>query len=124
MVQRTEVLLLAAVMQFARGWDATKIRWKRLIILRRNTNIFRQRRATFRRVEAKKANASHLQEASLRRSIRVGGHHHAFANFAFAYAFSAGIALPGFLSLLCYVPKEKKLPWAYLALYHGRNEQG
>ncbi|CAJ1387235.1 unnamed protein product [Effrenium voratum] len=44
-------------------------------------------------------------------------HHHAFANFAFAYAFSAGIALPGFLSLLCYVPKEKKLPWAYLALY-------
>eukprot|EP00435_Cladocopium_sp_Y103_P072240 s60_g39.t1 len=44
-------------------------------------------------------------------------HYHAFANFAFAYAFSAGIALPGFLSLLCYVPKEKKLPWLYLALY-------
>lgn len=44
-------------------------------------------------------------------------HYHAFANFAFAYAYSAGIALPGFLSLLCYVPKEKKLPWLYLALY-------
>jgi len=44
-------------------------------------------------------------------------HHLPFANFAFAYAFSAGIALPGFLSLLCYVPKEKKLPWMYLALY-------
>ena len=44
-------------------------------------------------------------------------HHLPFANFAFAYAFSAGIALPGFLSLLCYVPKEKKLPWAYLVLY-------
>eukprot|EP00931_Biecheleriopsis_adriatica_P102207 TRINITY_DN77203_c0_g1_i1.p1 TRINITY_DN77203_c0_g1~~TRINITY_DN77203_c0_g1_i1.p1 ORF type:complete len:384 (-),score=64.18 TRINITY_DN77203_c0_g1_i1:135-1286(-) len=44
-------------------------------------------------------------------------HHWAPANFAFAYAFSAGIALPGFLSLLCYVPKEKKLPWAYLVLY-------
>lgn len=44
-------------------------------------------------------------------------HYHWFANFAFGYAFSAGIALPGFLSLLCYVPKEKKLPWLYLALY-------
>ncbi|CAE7216524.1 unnamed protein product [Symbiodinium pilosum] len=44
-------------------------------------------------------------------------HHLPVANFAFAYAFSAGIALPGFLSLLCYVPKEKKLPWMYLVLY-------
>jgi len=44
-------------------------------------------------------------------------HHWWPANFAFAYAFSAGIALPGFLSLLCYCPKERKLPWAYLALY-------
>mmetsp|Transcript_15445 Transcript_15445/g.27063 ORF Transcript_15445/g.27063 Transcript_15445/m.27063 type:complete len:362 (-) Transcript_15445:43-1128(-) len=44
-------------------------------------------------------------------------HHWWPANFAFAYAFSAGIALPGFLSLLCYCPKERKLPWAYLAMY-------
>eukprot|EP00933_Yihiella_yeosuensis_P003816 TRINITY_DN10714_c0_g1_i2.p1 TRINITY_DN10714_c0_g1~~TRINITY_DN10714_c0_g1_i2.p1 ORF type:complete len:394 (-),score=52.57 TRINITY_DN10714_c0_g1_i2:289-1470(-) len=44
-------------------------------------------------------------------------HHWGPANFAFAYAFSAGIALPGFLSLMCYVPKETKLPWAYLVLY-------
>lgn len=44
-------------------------------------------------------------------------HHNALANFSFGYAFSAGIALPGFLSLLCYVPNEKKLPWLYLVAY-------
>ena len=58
-----------------------------------------------------------VPEAATHILLHWFSHYHAFANFAFAYAFSAGIALPGFLSLLCYVPKEKKLPWVYLALY-------
>lgn len=58
-----------------------------------------------------------VPEAATHILLHWFSHYHAFANFAFAYAFSAGIALPGFLSLLCYVPKEKKLPWLYLALY-------
>lgn len=44
-------------------------------------------------------------------------HHNWIGNFAFGYAFSAGIALPGFLSLMAYCPKEKKLPWLYIILY-------
>jgi len=44
-------------------------------------------------------------------------HHNWIGNFAFGYAFSAGIALPGFLSLMAYCPKEKKLPWMYMILY-------
>jgi hypothetical protein len=40
-----------------------------------------------------------------------------FGNFAFGYAFSAGIALPGFLSLMAYCPKNKVFPWLYMALY-------
>lgn len=58
-----------------------------------------------------------VPEAATHILLHWFSHHHAFVNFAFAYAFSAGIALPGFLSLLCYVPKEKKLPWLYLVLY-------
>jgi len=38
-------------------------------------------------------------------------------NFAFGYAFSAGIALPGFLSLIVWCPKNKLLPWLYMILY-------
>lgn len=49
-----------------------------------------------------------VPEAATHILLHWFSHYHAFANFAFAYAFSAGIALPGFLSLLCYVPKEKK----------------
>eukprot|EP00930_Biecheleria_cincta_P033014 TRINITY_DN22867_c0_g1_i1.p1 TRINITY_DN22867_c0_g1~~TRINITY_DN22867_c0_g1_i1.p1 ORF type:complete len:398 (-),score=54.66 TRINITY_DN22867_c0_g1_i1:70-1263(-) len=44
-------------------------------------------------------------------------HHNWIGNFAFGYAFSAGIALPGFLSLMAYCPNEKKLPWMYIILY-------
>ena len=58
-----------------------------------------------------------VPEAVMHIVLHFFSHHWPFANFAFAYDFSAGIALPGFLSLLCYVPKEKKLPWLYLALY-------
>jgi len=38
-------------------------------------------------------------------------------NFAFGYAFSAGIALPGFLSLIVWCPKNKLIPWLYMILY-------
>jgi len=38
-------------------------------------------------------------------------------NLAFGYAFSAGIALPGFLSLMAYCPKNKTFPWLYMILY-------
>jgi len=58
-----------------------------------------------------------VPEAIFHICLHFLNHHNPFGNFAFGYAFGAGIALPGFLSLMAYVPKNRFLPWAYMALY-------